>query len=138
MRSCTAPCQRQQGLARVARRFLQHPVKQAAQRRAHRGTGESQREQVAAADGKIVPLQRIAPLADAGADFVKTSTGFAPTGATIEHVALMKSILPDHVGIKASGGIKTLEQALALVQAGAQRLGTSSGVSIVTTTKNKD
>lgn len=76
--------------------------------------------------------------ADAGADFVKTSTGFAPTGATIEHVALMKKFLPDHVGIKASGGIKTLEKAVALLQAGAHRIGTSSGVSIVTTTKVKD
>ncbi|HEU5145475.1 MAG TPA: deoxyribose-phosphate aldolase [Chryseosolibacter sp.] len=76
--------------------------------------------------------------ADAGADFVKTSTGFAPAGATIEHIGLMKKILPDHVGIKASGGIKSLEKAVALLQAGAHRLGTSSGVSIVTTTKNQD
>ena len=75
--------------------------------------------------------------ADAGADFVKTSTGFAPVGATIEHIALMKKNLPDHVGIKASGGIKTLEQAVALIQAGAHRIGTSSGVSIVTTTNVK-
>jgi len=75
--------------------------------------------------------------ADAGADFVKTSTGFAPAGATIEHIALMRKSLPDHVGIKASGGIKTLAQAQALLHAGADRLGTSSGVSIVTTTNVK-
>ncbi|HEY9486692.1 MAG TPA: deoxyribose-phosphate aldolase [Chryseosolibacter sp.] len=69
--------------------------------------------------------------ADAGADFVKTSTGFAPSGASIEHIALMKKILPNHVGIKASGGIKTLESAEALIQSGANRIGTSSGISIV-------
>jgi deoxyribose-phosphate aldolase len=68
---------------------------------------------------------------DAGADFVKTSTGFAPTGATIENVTLMKKVLPETVGIKASGGIKTHEQATAMIQAGAVRIGTSSGVSIV-------
>jgi deoxyribose-phosphate aldolase len=71
---------------------------------------------------------------DAGADFVKTSTGFAPKGATVEHITLMKKILPPSVGIKASGGIKTREQALAMINAGASRIGTSSGVSIVTTT----
>ena len=68
---------------------------------------------------------------DAGADFVKTSTGFAPTGATEENVALMKRCVPATVGIKASGGIKTYEQALAMINAGATRIGTSSGVSIV-------
>lgn len=71
--------------------------------------------------------------ADAGADFVKTSTGFAAKGATIEHIELMKKVLPPHVGIKASGGIKTLATAEALIRAGASRIGTSSGVSIVTT-----
>jgi deoxyribose-phosphate aldolase len=73
--------------------------------------------------------------ADAGADFVKTSTGFAPTGATTEHVRIMKNNIPDTVGIKASGGIKTLQQALGMIEAGAARIGTSSGVSIATTTK---
>lgn len=75
--------------------------------------------------------------ADAGADFVKTSTGFAPTGATVEHVTLMKKTLPSHVGIKASGGIKTLAQASALVRAGASRIGTSSGITILETTNLK-
>lgn len=70
--------------------------------------------------------------ADAGVDFVKTSTGFAPSGAKVEHVKLMRSVLPTEVGIKASGGIKTREQAIAMVEAGADRLGTSSGVKIVT------
>lgn len=69
--------------------------------------------------------------ADAGADFVKTSTGFAPSGATVAHVALMRSVLTPTVGIKASGGIKTKEQARALIEAGADRLGTSSGVALV-------
>lgn len=74
---------------------------------------------------------------DAGADFVKTSTGFASKGASVEHITLMKKILPDHVGIKASGGIKTLESAEAMIRAGATRIGTSSGVSMVTTINDK-
>ncbi len=69
--------------------------------------------------------------ADAGADFVKTSTGFSSQGATIEHVKLMKENLPSHVGIKASGGIKTFQQAKDLVLAGATRLGTSSSISLI-------
>jgi deoxyribose-phosphate aldolase len=69
--------------------------------------------------------------ADAGADFVKTSTGFSPQGASVEHIRLMKNSLPSHVGIKASGGIKTLEQTVNLIEAGAGRIGTSSGVSIM-------
>ena len=68
---------------------------------------------------------------DAGVDFVKTSTGFAPAGATVEHILLIKSSLISGVGIKASGGIKTLVQATALIEAGADRIGTSSGVSIM-------
>jgi deoxyribose-phosphate aldolase len=72
--------------------------------------------------------------ADAGADFVKTSTGFAPSGAKEEHVKLMRSALPKEVRIKASGGIKTKAQAMALVEAGADRIGTSSGVSIISET----
>lgn len=69
--------------------------------------------------------------ADSGADFVKTSTGFAPAGAQPEHVQLMKKSLPSHVGIKASGGIKTAAQARAMIDAGASRIGTSSGVKIL-------
>lgn len=69
---------------------------------------------------------------DAGADFVKTSTGFAPQGATVSHVQLMRQTLPSQVGIKASGGIKTYEDAIALIDAGADRLGTSSGIAIMT------
>jgi deoxyribose-phosphate aldolase len=68
---------------------------------------------------------------DAGTDFVKTSTGFAPEGAQVDHVSLLREILPSDVGIKASGGIKTKEEAIALIRAGADRIGTSSGVSIM-------
>jgi len=69
--------------------------------------------------------------ADAGVDFVKTSTGFAGAGAKEEHIELMKAVLPTSVGIKASGGIKTYEQIVQLIGAGASRIGTSSGVKII-------
>ncbi|WP_259016443.1 deoxyribose-phosphate aldolase [Emticicia fluvialis] len=68
---------------------------------------------------------------EAGADFVKTSTGFAPKGADLEQVKIMRQILPENVKIKASGGLQTYEQAIAFVEAGAARLGTSSGVAIL-------
>jgi deoxyribose-phosphate aldolase len=68
---------------------------------------------------------------DAGAHFVKTSTGFAGGGATVEDVKLMKSVVGDKMEVKASGGVKSAEQALALIHAGATRLGTSSGVALV-------
>ena len=73
--------------------------------------------------------------ADAGSDFVKTSSGFAPSGAKVENVVLMKKNLPDHVGIKASGGVKTVKQALAFIEAGATRIGTSSGLTIIGSSK---
>lgn len=63
---------------------------------------------------------------DAGADFVKTSTGFASRGASVGDIITMRSNLASHVGVKASGGIKTLDFAIELVQAGADRIGTSS------------
>jgi deoxyribose-phosphate aldolase len=69
--------------------------------------------------------------ADAGADFVKTSTGFAGEGAKEDHIKRMRNVLPRNVGIKASGGIKTYEQALRLIDAGADRIGTSSGLKIL-------
>jgi deoxyribose-phosphate aldolase len=75
--------------------------------------------------------------ADAGVDFVKTSTGFAPAGATTDHIALMKKHLPPAVGIKASGGIKTAEQASAMINAGATRIGTSAAVAMLETTNHK-
>ena len=69
--------------------------------------------------------------ADAGVDFVKTSTGFAPEGAKVEHIELMRSHLSSNVGIKASGGINSFDQAAAMINAGADRIGTSSGIKIV-------
>jgi deoxyribose-phosphate aldolase len=79
-------------------------------------------------DTEIIDACKIC--ADAGADFVKTSTGFAPEGAKLEHIELMRSVLPEHVGIKASGGIKSYEQAIQMIDAGADRIGTSSGPEI--------
>ncbi len=78
--------------------------------------------------------QGCALCADAGADFVKTSTGFAPSGAKVEHIRLMRASLPPSVGIKASGGIKTREQAVELIDAGADRIGTSSAVAMMNNT----
>jgi deoxyribose-phosphate aldolase len=69
--------------------------------------------------------------AEAGADFVKTSTGFGTGGATIEDVRLMRKIVGENLGVKAAGGIKTLDQALAMIEAGANRIGTSASVSIM-------
>ena len=68
----------------------------------------------------------------AGADFVKTSTGFSKGGATVEDVALMRKTVGKELGVKASGGIHNYEEAKAMIDAGATRLGASSGVSIVT------
>ncbi|NLV89190.1 MAG: deoxyribose-phosphate aldolase [Tissierellia bacterium] len=67
---------------------------------------------------------------EVGADFVKTSTGFSTGGATVEDVKLMKSVVGNEMGIKASGGIRDLETARRMVEAGATRLGASSGVKI--------
>lgn len=66
----------------------------------------------------------------AGADFVKTSTGFSTGGATVEDVALMRKTVGPDVGVKASGGVRGLEDAKAMIEAGATRIGASSGVSI--------
>ncbi len=71
----------------------------------------------------------------AGADFVKTSTGFLGSGARLEDVQLMRRAVSAKVGVKASGGIKTAAEALAMIEAGASRLGTSSGVKIITELK---
>lgn len=66
-----------------------------------------------------------------GADFVKTSTGFSVHGATVEDVKLMRSVVGKKMGVKAAGGIKTLAQARAMLEAGANRLGCSASVQIV-------
>lgn len=64
-------------------------------------------------------------------DFIKTSTGFGTGGATVEDVKLMKSVVGDEVKVKAAGGIRDLKTALVMIEAGAERLGTSAGVAIV-------
>ena len=95
-------------------------------------------ETAALTDDQIVRACGIAQAA--GADFVKTSTGFLdqklalpgrPTGATVEAVALLRQAVGDTMGVKASGGIATREQAQALIAAGATRLGTSHSIALV-------
>lgn len=68
---------------------------------------------------------------EAGADFVKTSTGFSTGGAKAEDVALMRKTVGDDMGVKASGGIHTAEEAQAMIDAGASRLGTSATLAII-------
>jgi len=68
---------------------------------------------------------------EAGANFVKTSTGFGAAGATVENVNLMRKVVGDDIGVKAAGGIRTLADALKMIEAGANRLGTSGSVTII-------
>ncbi|WP_105117097.1 deoxyribose-phosphate aldolase [Streptococcus suis] len=68
---------------------------------------------------------------EAGADFVKTSTGFSTGGATVEDVALMRKTVGPDMGVKASGGARSYEDAIAFIEAGATRIGASSGVAIM-------
>lgn len=68
---------------------------------------------------------------DAGAKFVKTCTGFGGGGATVEDIQLMRRVVGPNIGVKASGGIKSREGAEALIRAGANRLGTSSGIALL-------
>lgn len=75
---------------------------------------------------------------EAGADFVKTSTGFGPGGATVHDVALMARAVGGELGVKAAGGIRNYEQAQAMIQAGATRIGASAGVKIVQEAKEKE
>lgn len=84
--------------------------------------------------GALSPEEKIAACAlaqAAGAQFVKTSTGYGAGGATVEDVALMRRLVGPGIGVKASGGIRTREQAEAMLAAGATRLGTSASVAIV-------
>lgn len=67
----------------------------------------------------------------AGADFVKTSTGFSTGGATVEDIKLMRATVGPDLGVKASGGVRSYEDAVAMIEAGATRIGASSGISIV-------
>lgn len=75
---------------------------------------------------------------EAGADFVKTSTGFAGGGATEKDVAILRAAVGDELGVKASGGIRTYDQALGMLRAGATRIGTSAGLSIVKGARRKE
>lgn len=68
----------------------------------------------------------------AGAAFVKTSTGFGPGGATVEDIRLMRAAVSPSIGVKASGGVRDRATAIAMIEAGANRIGTSSGIAIVT------
>lgn len=67
----------------------------------------------------------------AGADFVKTSTGFAGGGATVEDIALMRKTVGPNIGVKASGGVRTTEDALKMIAAGASRIGASASIKII-------
>ena len=80
-------------------------------------------------DDEIVECSVIAK--NAGADFVKTSTGFGTAGASVEAVSLMRKTVGDDMGVKASGGIKTASDYLKMVNAGANRIGTSNGITIM-------
>ncbi|MFA7163835.1 MAG: deoxyribose-phosphate aldolase, partial [Eubacteriales bacterium] len=68
---------------------------------------------------------------EAGADFVKSSTGLGPGGANVGDIALMSRAVGSFMGVKASGGIRSLKDALAMIEAGATRIGTSSGIKII-------
>lgn len=80
-------------------------------------------------DEEIIKMSEIAR--EVKPDFIKTSTGFGSSGATLETVRLMKQTVGNTVKVKAAGGIRTLEEALAFVEAGAERIGTSKGVEII-------
>ena len=80
-------------------------------------------------DEEIVQACKLAM--EAEVHFVKTSTGFNKSGATLEHIKLMRETVGRNCGVKASGGIRDTQTALAMIEAGATRLGTSSGVAIV-------
>jgi len=72
----------------------------------------------------------------AGAAFVKTSTGFTGGGATAEDVALMRRVVGEDVGVKASGGIRSSEDAMKMIQAGANRIGASASIAIISGQKS--
>ena len=80
-------------------------------------------------DEEIVTACKLAKRA--GADFVKTSTGFGPFGATVHNVKLMKKVVGKGMGVKAAGGIRSCKDALMMIKAGADRIGASAGVEIV-------
>ena len=75
--------------------------------------------------------EKIMAFKSAGADFVKTSTGFSTAGATVKDIRLMRETVGEQMGVKASGGVRSREDADAMIKAGATRIGTSNGVKIV-------
>ena len=81
--------------------------------------------------GDVVIELALSPKSKAGANFVKTSTGFSKWGAKVEDVKLMRETVGDKLGVKASGGVRTHEEMLAMVEAGANRIGTSSGAKLM-------
>ncbi|GGC86408.1 deoxyribose-phosphate aldolase [Enterococcus wangshanyuanii] len=83
-------------------------------------------------DREIVTASNLA--VQAGADFVKTSTGFSTGGATVKDIALMRKTVGPDIGVKASGGVRTAEDTKAMIHAGASRIGASSSVAIVDAT----
>jgi len=87
-------------------------------------------------DEEIVKACQI--IKSCGADFIKTSTGFKKPGATVHHVKLMRETVGKDMGVKAAGGINTIEEALAIIEAGANRLGVSNGVEIIEGWKEKE
>ena len=80
-------------------------------------------------DGEKIEACRAA--VRAGADFVKTSTGFSKAGATAADVALMRKTVGPEIGVKAAGGIRTYADAMAMIEAGASRIGASAGIAIL-------
>ncbi|WP_166238369.1 deoxyribose-phosphate aldolase [Paenibacillus turpanensis] len=74
---------------------------------------------------------------EAGAHYVKTSTGFGPGGAKVEDIRLMRASVSQNIGVKASGGVRDFETAMQMIEAGATRIGTSSGIAIVTGAKGE-
>lgn len=74
----------------------------------------------------------------AGADYVKTSTGFSTSGATVEDIDLMRRTVGEQIGVKASGGVRSYQKAIAMIQAGATHIGTSSGIKIVQEATSKE
>ena len=79
---------------------------------------------------EIVKASQVAK--EAGADFVKTSTGFSAGGATVQDIRLMRETVGPDMGVKASGGVQNQEDALAMIESGASRIGASKGIAIVT------
>ena len=79
---------------------------------------------------EIVKASQVAK--EAGADFVKTSTGFSTGGATVQDIRLMRETVGPDMGVKASGGVQNREDALSMIEAGASRIGASKGIAIVT------